>query len=44
VSVDPHTWAAPAPTEIRKFVPAVRWLPQYDRGSLRFDLIAGATI
>ena len=29
---------------MRRFVPLLTWLPSYDRGWLRFDLIAGATI
>jgi sulfate permease, SulP family len=44
VSVDPRTWAEPPPTGVHRFVPAVAWLPAYDRENLRFDLIAGATI
>ncbi len=42
--VDPSTWAAPPPSGIRRFVPILTWLPAYDRGNLRFDVIAGATI
>jgi sulfate permease, SulP family len=42
--VDPHDWAAPAPSGLRRFVPILRWLPDYERGFLRFDLIAGATV
>lgn len=43
-SVDPRTWAAPPPSGIRRFVPILRWLPSYDRGFLRLDVIAGATV
>ncbi len=43
-SVDPRTWAAPPPSGIRRFVPIVRWLPDYHGRYLRFDLIAGATV
>jgi MFS superfamily sulfate permease-like transporter len=42
--VDPRTWAAPQPTGVRRFVPILTWLRSYDRGSLRFDTVAGATI
>jgi high affinity sulfate transporter 1 len=42
--VDPHAWAAPRPSGIRRYVPILTWLPAYDRGFLRFDLIAGATV
>jgi len=42
--VDPRTWAAPKPSGIRRFVPILEWLPRYDRGWLRFDVIAGATV
>jgi len=42
--VDPRTWAAPPPTGVRRFVPILTWLPSYDRSSIRFDAIAGATI
>ncbi len=44
MTVDRHAWAAPPATGIRRFVPAVGWLSRYDRGYLRFDLIAGATV
>ena len=44
MTVDRHAWAAPPPSGIRRFVPAVGWLPRYDRGYLRFDVVAGATI
>jgi len=44
VTVDRHAWAAPPASGIRRFVPAVGWLPRYDRGFLRFDVVAGATI
>src|SRR5215472_5186835 len=43
-SVDPRSWAAPPPTGVRRYVPALNWLPKYDRRNLRFDAIAGATI
>src|SRR5262249_8226512 len=42
--VDPSAWASPPPSGIRRFVPLLTWLPAYDRGDLRFDVIAGATI
>jgi sulfate permease, SulP family len=42
--VDPRTWASPPPSGIHRFVPILRWLPRYERGWLRFDLIAGATV
>jgi high affinity sulfate transporter 1 len=42
--VDPRSWAAPPPAGIRRYVPALVWLPLYDRRDLRFDSIAGATI
>jgi len=42
--VDPRTWAAPPPSGIRRFIPILGWLPQYDREWLRFDVIAGATV
>ncbi len=42
--VDPRDWAAPPPSGIRRFLPILKWLPAYDRGFLRFDLIAGATV
>src|SRR6516162_9917528 len=41
---DPHAWAAPRPSGIRRYVPILSWLPRYDRGDLRYDAIAGATI
>ena len=44
MTVDRHAWAAPPASGIRRFVPAVGWLPRYDRGFLRFDVVAGATI
>jgi high affinity sulfate transporter 1 len=43
-AVDPHSWATPEPTGLRRYVPILSWLPRYDRGFLRFDVIAGATI
>jgi high affinity sulfate transporter 1 len=43
-NVDPSAWAAPRPSGIRRYVPILTWLPAYDRGNLRFDAIAGATI
>src|SRR4051812_22881990 len=27
-----------------KWIPIVRWLPRYQRGDLRFDVIAGITV
>ena len=44
LAVDPRAWAAPPPAGIRRYVPIVRWLPEYRRADLPFDLIAGATI
>ena len=43
-AVDPHAWAAPGPSGIRRYVPILTWLPAYDRSFLRFDAIAGATV
>ncbi len=43
-AVDPRTWAAPKASGLRRFVPILQWLPKYDRQSIRFDLIAGATV
>ena len=43
-TVDPRDWAAPRPSGLRRYVPILTWLPAYDRGWLRFDVIAGATI
>ena len=42
--LDPHAWAAPGPSGIRRYLPILTWLPAYDRGFLRFDVIAGATV
>jgi high affinity sulfate transporter 1 len=42
--VDPHAWAAPRPSGIRRYLPILTWLPAYDRSFLRFDVIAGATV
>ena len=42
--LDPHAWAAPGPSGIRRYLPILTWLPSYDRGFLRFDVIAGATV
>jgi sulfate permease, SulP family len=44
LSVDPRVWAAPPPSGIRRYVPIVRWLPEYRRTDLPFDVVAGATI
>ena len=44
VAVDPREWAAPRPSGLRRFVPILSWLPAYERGNARFDLIAGATL
>jgi sulfate permease, SulP family len=44
VTVDRHSWASPPPAGVRRFVPALAWLPRYDRGFLRFDVVAGATV
>jgi sulfate permease, SulP family len=41
---DPREWAAPKPSGVRRFVPILVWLPGYERGNLRFDVIAGATV
>ena len=43
-TVDPREWAAPRPSGLRRVVPILTWLPAYDRSSVRFDLIAGATL
>jgi high affinity sulfate transporter 1 len=43
-AIDPHAWAAPRPSGIRRYVPILTWLPRYDRSFGRFDLIAGATV
>lgn len=43
-TVDPREWAAPRPTGVRRVLPILTWLPAYDRSSVRFDLIAGATL
>jgi high affinity sulfate transporter 1 len=44
MAADPHAWAAPRPTGIRRYVPILSWLPAYNRRFLRYDAIAGATI
>jgi sulfate permease, SulP family len=44
VTADRHAWAAPPPSGLRRYVPAVAWLPRYERSYLRFDVVAGATI
>jgi high affinity sulfate transporter 1 len=44
MAVDRRSWAAPPASGIRRFVPAIGWLPRYDRSYLRFDVIAGATV
>jgi len=43
-TVDPREWATPRPTGVRRVLPILTWLPAYDRSSVRFDLIAGATL
>lgn len=43
-STDPRRWAAPKPSGVRRFLPILVWLPNYDRHFLRFDLIAAATV
>lgn len=43
-AVDPREWAAPRPTGLRRVLPILTWLPAYERGNTRFDLIAGATL
>ena len=43
-TVDPHEWAAPRPSGLRRLLPILTWLPAYDRSSVRFDLIAGVTL
>jgi SulP family sulfate permease len=35
--------ATTAPTGIKKFIPILGWLPNYQSGWLRFDLVAGLT-
>jgi sulfate permease, SulP family len=42
--VDVSASAAPAPRGIRRYVPVLTWLPAYERGDLRFDIVAGATV
>jgi sulfate permease, SulP family len=42
--VDPRAWAAPRPSGLRRYLPALVWLPSYRRSDLRFDAVAGATI
>jgi sulfate permease, SulP family len=41
---DPREWAAPRPSGLRRVLPILTWLPAYHRSSVRFDLIAGATL
>src|SRR6186997_3235719 len=41
---DGHAERSTAPTGVRRFVPIVGWLPTYQRGWLRGDLIAGVTV
>ena len=36
----PHTW----PSRLRSTIPALRWLPSYERAWLRGDLVAGITL
>lgn len=43
-AVDPRSWAAPRPSGLRRLLPVLTWLPAYGRSSVRFDLIAGATV
>ena len=43
-TVSPRSWAEPAPTGVRRYVPILSWLPAYDRSQIRFDVIAGATV
>lgn len=43
-AVDPRSWAAPRPSGLRRLLPVPTWLPAYGRSSVRFDLIAGATV
>lgn len=43
-AVDPRSWAAPRPSGLRRLLPVLTWLPAYSRSSVRFDLIAGATV
>ena len=40
---DPHRWAV-RPSGLSRFLPIAGWLPRYDRGFLRPDVIAGATV
>jgi sulfate permease, SulP family len=42
--VDPRAWAAPKPSGVARWMPLLRWLPGYDRGWLRSDIIAGTTV
>jgi MFS superfamily sulfate permease-like transporter len=35
--------ATTAPTGIAKYIPILGWLPKYQSGWLRFDLVAGLT-
>jgi sulfate permease, SulP family len=42
--IDPREWAAPKPSGLRRVLPILSWLPAYRRSSVRFDLIAGATL
>src|SRR5215470_13464850 len=43
-AVDVRAWAAPKPSALHRFLPILTWLPGYDRGFLRFDVVAGATV
>ena len=43
-ATDPRDWAAPKPSGLHRLLPILTWLPSYDRTSVRFDLIAGATL
>ena len=41
---DVDAWAKPKRYGVRRYVPILSWLPAYDRGNLRFDVVAGATV
>jgi high affinity sulfate transporter 1 len=44
MTVDPRSWGTPRPRGIRRYVPILTWLPAYDRGLLRYDVVAGVTV
>jgi high affinity sulfate transporter 1 len=43
-AVAPQSWAEPPPRGLKRMFPILTWLPGYDTGLLRFDVIAGATV